>query len=124
MTTHATAAAPPKPLLRGYLHLGAALLTLIGTIVLLVLAGGDRAKQVSLLIYGGSAELLFTMSALYHIGTWQPQQRALLRRLDHANIFALIAGTYTPIALNVMTGGWRVGILVAVWGLSLAGMIL
>jgi hemolysin III len=124
MTLRQGSTALVKPLLRGYLHLGAAVLTLIGTVVLFLLARGDVAKQISLVIYGAGAELLFAMSALYHIGTWQPPQRALLRRLDHANIFVLIAGTYTPIALNVMSGGWRVGILVAVWGLSLAGMAL
>ena len=63
------------------------------------------------------------MSALYHIGTWEAQREKVLRRLDHANIFILIAGTYTPIAFNVMTGWWRIGILVTVWGLALAGVI-
>ena len=113
---------PSKPLLRGYLHLGAAVLNIFGTIGLLVLARGDGVKQASLLVYAASAELLFGMSALYHIVTWRPPVRALLRRLDHANIFVLIAGTYTPIAVNVLTGGWRVGILVAVWFLGLSGV--
>ena len=63
------------------------------------------------------------MSALYHIGSWEARREKLLRRLDHANIFILIAGTYTPIAFNVMTGWWRIGILVTVWGLALAGVI-
>jgi hemolysin III len=111
-----------KPLLRGYLHLGAAALTILGTTALLALARGDGVKQASLLVYGASAELLFGMSALYHIGTWRPDVRATLRRLDHANIFVLIAGTYTPIAVNVLSGGWRVGILVAVWLLALVGV--
>jgi hemolysin III len=115
--------APAKPLLRGYLHLGAAVLTLAATLALRLVARGDPAKQLSLLIYGASAELLFAMSALYHIGTWRPRTRALLRRLDHANIFVLIAGTYTPVAYSALTGGWRVGILAAVWALALAGVV-
>ena len=45
-----------------------------------------------------------------------------MRRFDHANIFLLIAGTYTPIAFNTMAGGWRVGVLAAVWALALAGI--
>jgi hemolysin III len=110
-----------KPLLRGYLHLGAALLALIGTIALVELAAGDPPKQVTLAIYGLTSIWLFGMSALYHIGSWAPRREKLLRRLDHANIFILIAGTYTPIAFNVMTGWWRIGILVTVWGLALAG---
>ncbi len=113
---------PSKPLLRGYLHLGAAALTIVAALALLLLARGDPPKQATLLIYGASAELLFGMSALYHIGDWRPAARALLRRLDHANIFVLIAGTYTPIAFNVLTVGWRVGILVAVWTLAVAGV--
>jgi hemolysin III len=113
---------PAKPLLRGYLHAGAAALMLAGTIVLLALSAHDRPKQLSLLVYGLSCLVLFGMSALYHIITWDARKRALLRRLDHANIFLLIAGTYTPIALNTMAGGWRVGILAAVWGLALAGI--
>jgi hemolysin III len=97
---------------------------LAGTLVLAVLSAADRAKQISLLIYGASCLVLFGMSAVYHIFTWQPRRRALLRRLDHANIYLLIAGTYTPIALNVMTGAWRAGILLAVWGLALVGILL
>jgi hemolysin III len=115
-------AAPAKPLLRGYLHAGAAALMVAGTVVLLVLSAHDRPKQLSLLVYGLSGLVLFGMSALYHIVTWDAQRRALLRRLDHANIFLLIAGTYTPIAFNTMSGGWRVGVLAAVWGLALAGI--
>ncbi|HEX6122007.1 MAG TPA: hemolysin III family protein [Ktedonobacterales bacterium] len=113
---------PPKPLLRGYLHAGAAALMVAGTIVLLARSAQDGPRQLSLLIYGLSGLVLFGMSALYHIVTWDTRPRALLRRLDHANIFLLIAGTYTPIALNLLAGGWRVGILAAVWGLALSGI--
>jgi hemolysin III len=111
-----------KPLLRGYLHLGAAILAVIGTIALLVLSAGDPLKQTTLAIYGLSSVWLFGMSALYHVGSWEPRREKILRRLDHANIFILIAGTYTPIAFNIMTGWWRIGILATVWGLALAGV--
>ena len=115
--------AAAKPLLRGYLHAGAAVVALLATVALVASAAGDRPKQISLVIYGASSVLLFGFSALYHIGTWSPTRRAVLRRLDHANIFILIAGTYTPIAFNVLAGGWRIGILSAVWGLAVLGMI-
>src|SRR5574340_941518 len=86
---HTASTPAQKPLLRGYLHLGAAIASVLGTIWLLVASHGDVLKQISFLIYGLSAVVLFGMSALYHIGTWPPKVRAVLRRLDHANIFLL-----------------------------------
>lgn len=121
--TKITLPAVIKPLLRGYLHAGAGVAAIIGTGVLLYLTRGNLPGQLSLLIYGLSSVILFGCSALYHIGSWSPPRNAFLRRLDHANIFLLIAGTYTPIAFNVLSGGWRIGILVAVWGLGLIGML-
>lgn len=111
-----------KPLLRGYLHAFAAVLALVGTGVLLALTIGDVPKQISLLIYGGSSILLFGWSAFYHIGKWSVPRKAFMRRIDHANIFVLIAGTYTPIVFNVLTGGWRIGILVLIWMLAIIGV--
>ncbi|GAC1623895.1 MAG: hypothetical protein NVS4B7_14920 [Ktedonobacteraceae bacterium] len=111
-----------KPLLRGYLHAFAAVFAVLGTIFLLILTIGDVPKQLSLLIYGISSMLLFGWSAFYHIGTWSVPRRAFLRRIDHANIFVLIAGTYTPIVFNVMTGGWRIGILAVIWVLAVIGV--
>ena len=110
------------PLLRGYLHAVAAVFALIGTIFLLLRTAGDVPKQLSLLIYGASSILLFTWSAFYHIGTWSESRRAFLRRIDHANIFVLIAGTYTPIVFNVMIGNWRIAILTVIWVLAVVGV--
>lgn len=111
-----------KPLLRGYLHAVAAVFALVGTIFLLLRTVGDAPKQLSLLIYGVSSLLLFGWSAFYHIGTWSVPRRAFLRRIDHANIFVLIAGTYTPIVFNVMTGNWRIAILTIIWVLAVVGV--
>ena len=111
-----------KPLLRGYLHAGAAFFALVGTIFLLLRTVGDAPKQLSLLIYGVSSLLLFGWSAFYHIGTWAVPRRAFMRRIDHANIFVLIAGTYTPIVFNVMTGSWRIAILTIIWVLAVVGV--
>lgn len=111
-----------RPLLRGYLHAFAAVFAIIGTVVLLVLTIGDVPKQISLLIYGVSSILLFGWSAFYHIGRWSVPRKAFMRRIDHANIFVLIAGTYTPIVFNVMTDAWRVGILVLIWVLAVVGV--
>src|SRR5579863_6310188 len=122
-TAHIRDTTPIKPLLRGYQHAVAAIAAVIGTVILLILSSGDVPKQFSFLIYGASSILLFAWSAFYHIGTWTPQRRALLRRIDHANIFLLIAGTYTPIVFNIMIGWWRIGILAAVWICAALGML-
>ncbi len=117
------ASQPGKPLLRGWLHAGAAVAAAICTVLLLVASANDRAKQVSLLIYGASSILLFGWSGLYHLGNWSPATRNLFRRIDHANIFVLIAGTYTPIAFNTLTGAGRVALLTIIWSLAALGMI-
>jgi hemolysin III len=75
-----------------------------------------------MLVYGASLTLLFAFSAVYHLRTWAPVRGAILRRIDHANIFVLIAATYTPLAFNMFAGSWRVGILGAVWGAALVGV--
>jgi hemolysin III len=111
-----------KPLLRGLSHAVSAPLAVAATIVLAVLAGGDPAKQLTVVIYGASMVLLFSGSALYHIPNWSERQRERLRRLDHSNIFLLIAGTYTPIAFALLQGWQRLAVLGSVWGLSLLGV--
>ena len=112
-----------KPLLRGYLHAAAAVFGIFSTSFLLLRTVGDVPKQLSLLIYGVSSLLLFSWSAFYHIGTWSVPRRAFMRRIDHANIFVLIAGTYTPIVFNVMTGNWRIAILAIIWTLAVFGVV-
>ena len=112
----------PKPLLRGWFHAGAALASLIFTIGLVWASAYDPPRMVSMLIFGLSMIELYTVSAIYHIGRWQPRTHRVLRSLDHSNIFILIAGTYTPICFNVLYGWPRVGMLVAIWSLALAGV--
>ena len=74
-----------------------------------------------MLAFGLSMVEMYTVSAIYHIGRWQGRARTVLRSLDHANIFVLIAGTYTPICVNVLTGWWRITMLVVVWGMAAIG---
>lgn len=123
LTSLRETAASAKPLLRGYSHAVAAVGAALGALALLRLTAGDPPKQLSLLVYGASMVLLFTFSALYHVGNWSPRRQALLRRLDHATIFVLIAGTYTPVLYNVLIGWWRVGLLSAVWSVAAIGMV-
>lgn len=87
-----------KPKLRGWLHLGAFPASVIAGIVLVTLAPGTRAT-LACAIFAISGSLLFGVSALYHRGNWGPRTREILKRLDHANIFLIIAGSYTPFAL-------------------------
>ena len=111
-----------RPLFRGYLHAGAAVVAALGGTYLVALSGGDRPRQLSMIVYGTSLTLLFAFSAVYHVHTWAPARRAILRRIDHANIFVLIAATYTPISFNLLSGWWRVSVLGAVWGAALVGV--
>jgi hemolysin III len=67
--------------------------------------------------------ILFGVSALYHRGHWDDRRRAQLRRLDHSNIFLLIAGTYTPICLTLLEGTTRTVVLTVVWVGALAGVV-
>ena len=111
-----------RPLLRGWSHALAVALALFGTIVLVNATRGDNLKQLSLLLYGTTVVLLFTISATYHLGRWAPPERARLRRVDHATIFVMIAGTYTPIAVTILSGPARIALLAGIWALALLGV--
>ena len=92
-----------KPRLRGWIHAGTAPLTLAAGIVLVALSP-TVATRVGSAVFATSALLLFTVSAIYHRGTWSPRTWRFLRRFDHANIFLLIAGSYTPFTLLLLEG--------------------
>jgi hemolysin III len=113
---------PAKPRLRGWSHAAGAVLAVAGAATLVILSRQQPAKAVTMLIYGLSMVLLLAVSAVYHIGTWRPRVRAVLRGVDHANIFLFIAASYTALAFNALTGWWRTGILVSVWLLAVVGM--
>lgn len=108
--------------INGLTHLAAALLALVGSVALLVVGWGSPAKVASLSIYGISLVLMFLASATYHLVKARPQIILALRKLDHSAIYLLIAGTYTPICFNLLSGFWRWGMLSIIWGLALAGI--
>lgn len=110
-----------KPLLRGLAHLVATPFALIGTAELLLLTSSDRPKQVSFLRYGGSLTLLFAVSAFYHTHQWPARNRTLLQRFDGANIFLLIAATYTAVVFNTIRDPVRTATLGTVWALAVLG---
>lgn len=112
---------PAKPALRGWLHLGMAPLVQLAGLVLLV-ATPSLVGRIGVGVYLIAASVLFGTSALYHRGRWSEKVGAVLRRLDHANIFLFIAGTYTPLALTMLDGTDRVVLLSIIWGVAVAGI--
>jgi hemolysin III len=115
-------AVAPKPLLRGWSHALAAAGAVTLTAALCWASRSDPPRLVSLLIFGLSMIELYTVSAIYHIGAWRESRKRVLRAVDHANIFVLIAGTYTPLCFNLLTGWVRITLLVTIWALALAGV--
>lgn len=103
-----------KPKLRGWLHAATAPLTLVAGIVLIALSPTAETRLGSS-IFAVSALALFSVSAIYHRGTWSPRVWEFLRRLDHANIFLLIAGSYTPFTLLLLEGRDRNTLLSIAW---------
>jgi hemolysin III len=113
-----------KPRLRGVLHQWAFFVSLVTGAVLVLVAPAGRAT-LAVGIYALTVAGLFGVSAVYHRVNWvSATTRRWMRRLDHAMIFLLIAGTYTPFALLALHGALATAILVAVWGGAIAGIVL
>ena len=113
----------PKPLLRGWSHGVAAFIAVAGLVSLIVITRHDPAKLASMVVYGIGLVLLFGVSATYHIFNWPPRAKDWLRRADHATIFVFIAASYTPLVFNILGGWWRIGVLVAIWIMAVAGVV-
>lgn len=108
-------------------HGAGALLALLGTVLLLVRAvmlDGRVWHFVSFSVYGAAMIGLYTASTLYHCVKTSVSGRVALRKLDHASICFLIAGTYTPICLVPLRGPWGWSLFGVIWGLALAGLAL
>jgi hemolysin III len=110
------------PRFRGVSHLIACVAALpVG--VLLVLHAKTGVAQVSAIIFAASVTAMLSVSSLFHRRRWQPARKRWIALLDHAMIYVLIAGTYTPFCLIVLHDGWRLPILVIVWGGGFAGTV-
>jgi hemolysin III len=96
------------------LHQVAFSVSLVVGTLLIVGAEGPR-RHAAAAVFAGSVAACFGASALYHRVTWTPRLRPWMRRVDHAGIYLLIAGTYTPVCLLVLAGTWSVAVLVIVW---------
>ena len=110
-----------KPRLRGWFHLGMTPVIQLAGLILLV-AAPTTLGRLGVAIYLVAATILFGTSAMYHRGTWSGRTGRVLRRLDHANIFIFIAGTYTPLTLMLLQGSDRVILLSVIWAVAALGV--
>ncbi len=104
-------------------HWGGAIFALAGLVALLVVAWGTPTKVVSLAIYGVSLIAMFSASATYHMVSVKDRTLEIFRKVDHAAIYFLIAGTYTPFCINAFEGFWKWGMLTIIWSLAVIGII-
>jgi hemolysin III len=112
-----------KPRLRGVFH-EVAFYAGVALAIPLVWTAHEGKARLAALVFAACVALCFGASALYHRPTWQPRARSWLARLDHAGIYLLIAGTYTPFGLLVLSTGWAIPVLAIVWAGSLAAILL
>ena len=111
-----------RPSWRGWIHAGTFPVAIAAGIVLIVFAQGAPAKWACA-VFMATSLLLFGNSALYHRFDWGPRTKSVLKRIDHANILLLIAGTYTPIAVLALPTSKSILLLSLVWGGAILGIL-
>lgn len=111
-----------KPRLRGWLHAATTPLAFLSFLVMLVLAEGTEVRA-GVAVFMISALLLFGTSAVYHTKTWTPQRLHVLKRVDHANIFLLIAGSSTPFAILLLSEQHAIQLIVIMWSGAALGVL-
>lgn len=104
-------------------HMVGSIFALAGLVFLVVMSSlqGDPWKIVSLSIYGATLLILYTSSTLYH--SFTGRLKKLFQQFDHISIYLLIAGTYTPLTLVTLRGGWGWSLFGVVWGLAIVGIV-
>lgn len=112
---------PAKPRLRGWLHAGMTPVAVVCGVVLVALS--PPQYRLAAAVYSITAIMLFGVSAVYHRFTWSPPVTRLLKRLDHSNIFLIIAGSYTPFAVALLPPDQARRLLILVWTGALAGVL-
>jgi hemolysin III len=116
------AAEVERPRLRGVLHQWAFVVAVALAPLVAILAAPDGLARAGAVAFGITVAAMFGASALYHRVTWRPHLRPWIRRVDHAMIYMVIAGSYTPFGLLVLHGAWRIAILAIVWTGAAAGI--
>lgn len=114
---------PEKPLMRGWLHVGALVTTVVAGPILIASAH-TLGERLALVVYVLGLVGLFGVSAAFHRGHWGPAAYRRMRRADHSTIFGAIAGSYTGLGALALHGTVRVVLLVVVWAGALAGVML
>jgi hemolysin III len=117
-----SAVAELKPRLRGLLHAAAFLVALPLGVALILVADTSRGRAAAI-VFAASVVAMFGVSALYHSPSWPEGPRRWLRRIDHAGVYGLIAGTYTAFGLLALEGNWRPVVLGIVWIGALAAIV-
>lgn len=112
-----------RPRLRGVSHEYAFFVSAFLGVILVAAAAGT-AERAAAAVFAATTATMFAVSALYHRITWQPRARRWMRRLDHAAIYLLIAGTYTPFGLLALSSAWRWTLLPIVWGGAFVAIVL
>lgn len=110
--------------IRGLLHGGAALASLVGLVLLLSRARGSIVAIIGAAIFGVALLVMYSVSSLYHSVPWSVTWKTRLQRLDHSMIYLVVAGTFTPIALASLHGTTLVAGLGLIWGLAITGILL
>lgn len=118
----ADAAAEVKPTWRGWIHAGIFPVAIAAGVLLIVFSQGGVAKAAAA-VFMASSLLLFGNSAVYHRFNWGPKVKITLKRIDHANIMLLIAGTYTPISVLSLPPEKGLLLLSLVWGGAILGIL-
>lgn len=103
-------------------HWAGAVLALAGLIALLIVGWDTPTKIISFAVYGVSLIFMFSASATYHMLRVREKALEIFRKIDHAAIYALIAGTYTPFCVNAFEGFWKWGLLGVIWSLAAIGI--
>ena len=111
-----------KPLLRGHFH-QAMFFVSLGASALLIAKSDSQTKYISTIIYSIALLTMFGISALYHRITWSPPKRLQMKRLDHAGIYVMIAGCFTPITLLGLQGSTGIRLLTLIWIVALIGIV-
>ena len=111
-----------KPLLRGHFHQAMFFISL-GGCALLVLKTDSPHEFISTLIYTFGVLTMFGVSALYHRITWKPSARLLMKRFDHAAIYLMIAGTFTPISILALPESSATRLLISIWAVAVLGIL-
>ena len=109
---------------RGFVHGGAAVASAIGMGALVTHVWGSTSRVVGAVVFGLSLMAMYVVSALYHSIPWRERTKAWMQRVDHSMIFLLVAGTTTPVAISVLSGGALAAVLIGVWIIAATGIVL